>query len=949
MKKLLLLSCFSLFAFWGNANNANYSSFEENDSEALTNITFCLDLTSCPVGPAAAALVADFNNFSNGTDFLGGTATPNVYCKTVALNAGNYVFQFFTANGQFENLAAEPCAVVYNGPTYAAPNHFRPITVVEGIPQTVTYGWNTCNPACAEVTTTNITFCVDLSCFPGADAVAVAGTFNGWSPGVNFLSNNGSGTYCGTVAVPAGPHEFKFFFAQQQWEDLTPGDPCVVNNNRAITVVEGVPQTVTYGWESCTADCSGPAGANVTFCVDVSCLPGINSVNIFGAFNGWNGGANPLSDPENDGTWCTTIFMTPGAQEYKFLANGLEESFTPGASCTVSCCGDMYTNRVINVTDGGNETVTYGWESCNATCFTLSVPTEAAPSPEFCKNVISMFSNVYPNVPVNTWLTGWSPGATLTDMQIAGNDTKLYQNVSYLGIETVGPNLIDASAMTHFNIDVWTPNMTTFRVKLVDFGADGQYNPWFDDSEFELVFNPVPETWTTYKIPLADFTGLVSVEHIAQLILSGIPAGSGIVYVDNVYFSNDDPVISLATVQSNLPLWCQGVKKLMVKVINIADLAQPVTFEWSDGLGSSDEVTVFANGTYSVEVTDGNGCTATASFLVNEDLSTLLSAYTILVEKDMDMDATLVVDGGVGVLDADEVSIHHNSDIATFLRSGAVNIDGTSMVNNYINSDCPVVLPDFVSNPYNNFNDVTVTSNMTLSGANYGNVFVYPGATLYVDNAEMYMKSLTVYKDGTLSFNQPTNLMIRRKMNIMSSDVNVGGPSVVIYVSDKVSIGQGSVIEADIYAPEGMDVGDSGAYLTTYMNGLFICDDLNSGDNVVWGWNPTCGELPEGGIIPFTSPYSPEIMEDVYQNNDVLSLFPNPVNDLLNVDLSLDDETSVLVEIVNVNGSLIYAQTYLFEGASLQLDLGKMNMPVGLYVLNVKTEGGILSRRFVKG
>ncbi len=168
----------------------------------------------------------------------------------------------------------------------------------------------------------------------------------------------------------------------------------------------------------------------------------------------------------------------------------------------------------------------------------IAQPTTAAPDP-FCDqtDVISLFSNSYTDVTVDTWLTTWS-AATLTDIQISGNDTKLYESVNFLGIETVGPNLIDASSMTYFHMDIWTPNMTTFRIKLVDFGADGVFGGG-DDSEHEIPFtSPAQNEWITYAIPLSDFTGLASTEHIAQYILSGLPTGGGTVYVDNVYFSN---------------------------------------------------------------------------------------------------------------------------------------------------------------------------------------------------------------------------------------------------------------------------------------------------------------------------------------------------------------------------------------------------------------------------
>ena len=169
--------------------------------------------------------------------------------------------------------------------------------------------------------------------------------------------------------------------------------------------------------------------------------------------------------------------------------------------------------------------------------FGYGQPGSAAPTPTVpAANVISMFSNAYTNVPVDTWLTSWSAG-NLTDVQIAGNDTKHYTDLNFVGVETVGANLIDATAMQTLHLDIYTPNMTSFRLKLVDFGADGAFAGG-DDTEHEISFVPVQNNWNSYDIPLSNFLGLTSRAHLAQMIFAGDPAGSGVLYVDNVYFSS---------------------------------------------------------------------------------------------------------------------------------------------------------------------------------------------------------------------------------------------------------------------------------------------------------------------------------------------------------------------------------------------------------------------------
>jgi len=179
-------------------------------------------------------------------------------------------------------------------------------------------------------------------------------------------------------------------------------------------------------------------------------------------------------------------------------------------------------------------------------------PTTGAPDPTAdAAYVISLFSGVYTDVAVNTWRTDWS-GGQLTDTTIDGNDMKRYSAMGVAGIETVGGNLIDASVMTHFNIDFWSANATVFKIKLVDFGADGVYSPanqGGDDSEHEYVFNTKdnPSEWISYHIPLSFFSGLTGTAHMAQYILVAEPFGSAEIYIDNVYFSNNGPMAEPTT------------------------------------------------------------------------------------------------------------------------------------------------------------------------------------------------------------------------------------------------------------------------------------------------------------------------------------------------------------------------------------------------------------------
>jgi len=165
------------------------------------------------------------------------------------------------------------------------------------------------------------------------------------------------------------------------------------------------------------------------------------------------------------------------------------------------------------------------------------MPMEAAPTPTHLEeNVISMFSDPYTDVEVDTWLTDWS-AAVLEELEIQGNPTKKYSSLDFAGIETVtSPLDLESTDMVYLHLDIWTPNSTTFRVKLVDFGGDGYGGG--NDTEAELEFTPLLSEWNALDIPLDDFAGM-NMNDINQFIISSLPTGESIVFIDNVLFYKD--------------------------------------------------------------------------------------------------------------------------------------------------------------------------------------------------------------------------------------------------------------------------------------------------------------------------------------------------------------------------------------------------------------------------
>jgi uncharacterized protein YjdB len=178
----------------------------------------------------------------------------------------------------------------------------------------------------------------------------------------------------------------------------------------------------------------------------------------------------------------------------------------------------------------------------------LALPTTIAPAPTLAAaNVISLFSSAYTNVPVDTWSTSWSGCCnTLVDPYVipGQGSVKQYDLRHFVGIQFfpdgTNTNLVDASAMTHFHVDVWTPTPPArLQIQLVNFPSGTSVGGVVG------VFNAeglAGGSWVGLDIPLSSFAGLASQGALGQILFLAQNAdgsnSAAVVYVDNVYLHN---------------------------------------------------------------------------------------------------------------------------------------------------------------------------------------------------------------------------------------------------------------------------------------------------------------------------------------------------------------------------------------------------------------------------
>ena len=168
-------------------------------------------------------------------------------------------------------------------------------------------------------------------------------------------------------------------------------------------------------------------------------------------------------------------------------------------------------------------------------------PTTAAPTPPTrdAEDVISLFSNAYTDITVNEWGTSWDGATTIEDVQIEGNDTKKITFDAFLGVDFV-PSTFDASGMTHFHMDFWTPD-ADLTGKVLNPKWSNHANGSGETNAYEYTNALAADAggkWVSVDVPLADFNPVNGADRsaFAQFLIT---SNLEVAFVDNIYLYND--------------------------------------------------------------------------------------------------------------------------------------------------------------------------------------------------------------------------------------------------------------------------------------------------------------------------------------------------------------------------------------------------------------------------
>jgi len=206
---------------------------------------------------------------------------------------------------------------------------------------------------------------------------------------------------------------------------------------------------------------------------------------------------------------------------------------------------------VTVVGESGTTTITASLDGVEAAgSLTLIAQGGFSTAPEPTRDpisVISIFSDVYNNAPVDFYNGFYAPFQTTTsnDFDVDGDNILNYENFNFVGIEfNQNVPTINGKLATHFHMDVYVPGSipsnAELRIAIVDFGGDGSFGGG-DDTPIEADFSlgSAADQWISLDM---DIKALNPKTNLAQIVLSNDGPGNAPsnFYADNMYFYRED-------------------------------------------------------------------------------------------------------------------------------------------------------------------------------------------------------------------------------------------------------------------------------------------------------------------------------------------------------------------------------------------------------------------------
>jgi hypothetical protein len=190
-----------------------------------------------------------------------------------------------------------------------------------------------------------------------------------------------------------------------------------------------------------------------------------------------------------------------------------------------------------------------------------------------------------------------------------GNIVKKYTNHNYSGIGNVDVNV---TAMTKLHLDVYSPNFTSFKIKLEAVNGTNK--------EIEVPFTKTQGAWNSYDLDVSTYTG-VDLAHLKWIV--PVTNAGTTMYIDNVYFWKE-----VATAGSDATL--SDLKVSGTTIAGFASATAAYTAELTVGTTTVPQITaVTTDPNATISITQATAIPGTATVVVRSQNTSVTKSYTV--------------------------------------------------------------------------------------------------------------------------------------------------------------------------------------------------------------------------------------------------------------------------------------------------------------------------------
>ncbi len=616
-------------------------------------------------------------------------------------------------------------------------------------------------------------------------------------------------------------------------------------------------------------------------------------------------------------TYCVTITDATGCQAVACSNNNV-----PNCTVSIDVIPDS-SGYTITANSSGTPGFTYLWSNGNST--SQSIYTSV--SGTFCVTVTDAngcSESACVTVLVNTPSCSVSISPILGTTCLEANPTGVAPYTYFWSDGSTASTYCSNSAPTDSLCVTITDNNGCVATACTLFGNGSDCDVEINQNGDDLIANATsnnPNQVVTYSWSTGELTQVISPLVDGNYCVT-INDGNGCEASDCFYFYADTSgFCSVYIVETNSGL----------QAIASGDSSQTFTYLWSNGANTESIVTA-GSGTYCVTITDASGCTASSCFTV------------------------LAMDLIEGYIFLDSISI------------------GGGWINNGVNTfKIYLIEHDDIAGTLTAIDSMIVTSTPNNWGAFYSFTGLADGDYLVKAAIEVgsdqYDNYLPTYYGDVLYWNEATTVVVPGNNSFnninMVAGTNPGGPG---FIGGLISEGANFTSGQVETRGEGDPLENVSVLLLTE-NDVPITHTLTDDQgmfefpNLAWGTYKVVVEVlgKEQGIKFITiGPNNPngtinfEVnetfvtkIEDVL-NGASLKVFPNPVDDNMNVQIEVRKNTNLNISVNTLLGETVITDNKDLNEGIQTININLKNLPTGIYFLNLSDGQEIISHKIMK-